>query len=165
MYKPVIFWSMECDRCGTVFSNYDDYTCFPDTDMIDYADDWAEVGGDRHYCPNCHTYNEETEEVTVKPPYPFELLRLKKILNSGLIASKYPEFELSEDEEFYMLSNSYSLAEFPESARLYVKEMLGEDARIISEPTGRKVPGLVGGSYHDGYKFTILTEKKNYEKK
>lgn len=164
MIKPVIFYMMVCNRCGNTYSDYDDHTCFPDDDMMCYADDWAEING-RHFCPNCHTYNDETDEITVKPPYPDKLQKLKVALNSGIFTHISPDFSISEDEEYYKLSNSYSISELPESAKTLIKETLGEDTKIIAKSTGHKIPGLYAGAPdRDGYKFTILLEKKKNDK-
>lgn len=147
---------MSCDRCGEVFSNYDDYTCFSDDDIMSEAEEWEEVNG-RHYCPNCYTYNEETDEVSVKKPYPFDLKRVKANLN---VLFRYnPEFYLTEDDEYYIIKNSRSLPEMPESIRLYIKENLGDDTIIESTESNVKVPGLVGGQSLDGFKHVIKIRK------
>lgn len=87
MIESRIFHAIKCDRCGShddsefVFWE-DDSTC------IDNAieSDWI-ISGNSHYCPDCWTYNDEDEKVTLKP-YPDHLKEVLKFLSTLYAGAK-----------------------------------------------------------------------------
>ncbi len=59
MIKPVITYSVVCDRCG---KNFEADGCIAWTDKqsaIFYAleSEWEEIG-DKHYCTDCYEFND-----------------------------------------------------------------------------------------------------------
>ena len=86
MITKEIFYSVKCNRCGAINEDGDDQSCFFDEgDAVESAigNMWEELNN-KHYCPDCFTINNETDEVTAKEPYPAHLVKLKKFLEKVL---------------------------------------------------------------------------------
>lgn len=62
-------FKIACDCCGEIFHSFDDFVCYDgDVDgsaMCNEADSagWM-VLGDKHYCPNCFSIDEENRIIT-----------------------------------------------------------------------------------------------------
>lgn len=125
MITKEIFYSVKCNRCGTVNEDGDDQSCFFDEgDAVESAinNDWAEIDN-KHYCPDCFTYNDETDEYTEKAPYPDHLTKLKKFLEKVLNV-RARVFE--HPDSFIVKINIYSSKILIPIDERYVFEILGD---------------------------------------
>jgi len=69
-YKEHTMYSVECDHCGKNAQEDGDYSCWSDRDFaLDDAkeNEFNEVG-DKIYCQDCWTFDEDGEEVIAKHP-------------------------------------------------------------------------------------------------
>lgn len=69
MTYETIMYGIKCNRCQQIYEDGEGANLAVDRhgDLEESAqeDGWY-VNGDRHYCPNCHTIN-ENDEVVTKP--------------------------------------------------------------------------------------------------
>ena len=128
-----VFYGVKCDRCGKVYDG-SDAQYYSDTDSaLTYAkeEDWIERGK-KHYCPNCHVVDEDTEEVKVRPPRPIHLDSLEKFINDFL---GYHARVIESDDDYEVLFYGDALSIIDEE---YIRKML--DSHFISlqcKPHGR----------------------------
>lgn len=70
MKQEVKAIQLSCDCCGEVFSNDDGIACYvgdlDGTQIWNDADNdnWLEFG-DRHYCPNCYSFDKDDENIVI----------------------------------------------------------------------------------------------------
>ena len=77
-----MFYGVKCDRCGEFHEG--EFTYFSDeSEAVEQAesDDWRELNG-KHYCPNCHSIDEEADEVKPLPPFPHHVKLIRKFIGS-----------------------------------------------------------------------------------
>lgn len=95
-----IFYAIKCDRCGAI-NNEDDTSFWSEESTAENQaidDEWAYEKG-KHYCPNCFTTDEETDEIIVKPPFPESVKRIEKFIititkNFAKVSEKDDRFEI-----------------------------------------------------------------------
>lgn len=105
MILKEIFYGIKCDRCGTI-NNETDTAFWNDESTAENQandDEWNSTIPGKHYCPNCFTVNEETEEVTIKPPFPESVKRIEKFIdtitkNCAEVHEKDDRFEIQFNE-------------------------------------------------------------------
>jgi hypothetical protein len=89
--------------------------------------EWQELNN-KHYCPNCYTINEETDEVVVKTPYPDKLIKLRKFLEKVLnVRTRIFEKE----DQFTVKVNIYNSKTLLESDEMFIRNLL--DVSIIQK--------------------------------
>ena len=146
MITQSIFYSVKCDRCGTINEDGDDQSCFFDEgDAVESAigNMWEEIGN-KHYCPECFTINEKTDVVTAKEPYPNHLIKLKKFLEKVLNVRT----RIFEHDDFFVVKiNIYGSKILIPIDERYIFEILGD--RFISNEREDKRYG------EDEYTVTI----------
>jgi len=101
-----IFYAVKCNRCGSV-NESGDYTFMSDeSSAIDEANDndWAVENGE-HFCPNCFTTNDETDEIIVKPAIPDLVKKIKKFLS---FVTKNTPRTIEKSDSFEMSFNEYN---------------------------------------------------------
>lgn len=101
MIVKEIFYAVQCDRCGKI-NNEDDSHFWSDESIAENQandDEWlCNVPGE-HYCPNCFTVNEETDEITIKHPFPESVKCIEKFIdmitrNCAKVHEKDDRFEI-----------------------------------------------------------------------
>lgn len=78
-----IFYAIKCDRCGYI-NEIGDIQFQSDEDVAELQavnNDWLCNIKGKHYCPNCFTEDEETEEILIKPPFPPSIDRIKEFIS------------------------------------------------------------------------------------
>lgn len=91
------FYGLKCDRCKILYEG-GEYSYWSDENSaIEEATDWGEwhEEGNKHYCPNCHDKDEETDEVTIFPEIPREIKKifeLCNVLGYGAVISDLEKF-------------------------------------------------------------------------
>lgn len=78
-----IFYAVKCDRCGAI-NNEDDTSFWSDESTAEnqaFDDEWL-VNEGKHYCPNCFTVDDETDETIVKPAFPDSVKQIRKFINT-----------------------------------------------------------------------------------
>ena len=68
MIKEVKMYTVVCDNCGRDVNENADYSCYNDkvfAQDVAMESDWLKEG-DKHYCPNCFTYDDE-DNLIVNP--------------------------------------------------------------------------------------------------
>lgn len=132
MIKQETFYAVACDRCGEIHEG-GDYSFFSDEDTAiedAVADDWIEKEDSKHYCPGCYTQDEDTDEITIKPPFPERLITLRNFIKKIL---KCPD-SLAEKEDCFTVSfwlrvssirvEINSLKPYEEN---YIRDLLGDN--------------------------------------
>ena len=64
------FYAVECDVCKAQAENYDGYAFWADVNTTEenaIGSEWHKEG-DYHYCPDCHSFNDEDELVIKQLP-------------------------------------------------------------------------------------------------
>jgi hypothetical protein len=86
MITKAIFYGLKCDRCGEVYEDGEGHTHWPDEDSavefaigFDEESEWIEEDG-KHYCPECYTVDEETDEVKILPPIPAHVKKIQAFI-------------------------------------------------------------------------------------
>lgn len=54
------FYGIDCDNCKVSFEDYDGHSCWPDKDGVEanaMESEWHKED-DRHYCPDCASFDE-----------------------------------------------------------------------------------------------------------
>ena len=67
MILKVEMFTVRCDNCGKLSGDDAEYSCWNDeSTALDMASesDWI-IEDDKHYCPDCYSYNDE-DELTLK---------------------------------------------------------------------------------------------------
>lgn len=84
MILKEIFYAVKCDRCGTINQETDNAFWNDESTAENQANDneWLCNVPGKHYCPNCHTVNEDTDEITIKPPFPESVKRIEKFIDT-----------------------------------------------------------------------------------
>jgi len=102
-----IFYGIKCDRCGCYNESGDYKFYMEESQAVENAmdDEWNTTIQDNHYCPNCYTINEDTEEITIKPPFPESVKRIEKFIdtitrNCAEVYEKEDRFEIEFNEHF-----------------------------------------------------------------
>lgn len=82
MTYETIMYGIKCNRCQAIYEDSEGANLAVDRhgDLEDSAqeDGWY-VNGDRHYCPNCYTIN-ENDEVVTKPLIDYYFFKFKNVL-------------------------------------------------------------------------------------
>ena len=69
MIKPVIMYSVICDRCGKAFiDEFNGIVAWVDEGTAKeqaMESEWVEIG-DKHYCPDCYEFDDELDEYIPK---------------------------------------------------------------------------------------------------
>ena len=132
MILKEIFYAVKCDRCGQINEDGNDHSYFFDkSDALQNVsdNDWAELLG-KHYCDSCHTINEETDEVIVKPLYPDHLVKLRKFLDKVVcVRNRTTEYT----NEYYVRINIYNSKTLIPVDKNYIQEILGENLISINK--------------------------------
>lgn len=67
MYTEEMFYGIDCDNCGESYEDgMNGYSYWMDKQsaLDEISDDGWHSDGDIHYCPDCHSFNDE-DELTV----------------------------------------------------------------------------------------------------
>lgn len=162
MIKPVIAYSLVCDRCGCKYSEPEyDNTIFFDDDIMCEAEDWVEIEG-HHYCPSCYQEREHDGDDYLydpKPAFPDKILKLRLFLDDNV--KGIPDFILYDTDDEYVMFNLRPVLRFPESLKLYIKEQLGEDCTIEETEVGKTWGEYAGAPMRPTFKTTVRVPRKN----
>lgn len=104
MIVQEIFYGVKCDRCREIYEA-GDYAYYSEKNSVieDATDnDWIEQNG-KHYCPDCYTLDEETDEIIINPDIPDVVNKIQKFIlhitrNNPETREKEDSFELSFNE-------------------------------------------------------------------
>lgn len=84
MIKPVIFYTLQCDRCKELFESPEGFIGQVNSDSV-WEDaensDWIDYKG-KQYCPDCYHFDEEKDEYLPLSDYPKSIFRLEKFLKT-----------------------------------------------------------------------------------
>jgi len=120
-----VFYGIKCDRCGKLFEDGEhSFWCDESSAIENSSDsDWSEKNG-KHYCPNCHEVNEETDEVKVFEEYPQQLKTLNGFIDKILkgISRDVLEYE----DSFLIKCRFYYKPKLDLFEVDYIKSLLGE---------------------------------------
>lgn len=102
MITTEVLYGCQCDRCSEVYEDSNGYQLHADkheaeTDALENG--WGELNG-KHYCENCHTIDEETDEVIIKSPYPKSVKKVEKFIN----VIKHKSVDVGETEISFRLT-------------------------------------------------------------
>ncbi len=121
-----VFYGLKCNRCGELFEDGEHSFWNDESSAIEnaYESDWAELKG-KHYCPNCHEIDEETDEVKVYEEYPQHLKTLNGFIDRILHGTSRNVIE--KDNDFFLIK-----CQFYQKPKLdlfeveYIKSLLGD---------------------------------------
>jgi len=117
-----IFYAVKCDRCGCI-NEVEDIQFLSDEDIAEsfaVDDNWLCNIKGKHYCPDCLTEDEETEEILIKPPFPPSVNRIKEFVeftgNHPGIMERDNGFEIYFDTHcgFDLASKNWITSSYPE---------------------------------------------------
>lgn len=128
-----IFYAIKCDRCGYI-NEVGDIQFLSDEDIAESQakdDDWlCNIKGE-HYCQDCFTENEETEEILIKPLFPQSIDRIKEFVSK--ITENYPRvIERENGFEIYF----YTHCGFDTASKNWITSSYPE-AKIDTIPNGK----------------------------
>lgn len=64
MIKQLTMYTLICDNCGQDASEGEDYSCWSEPDwVIDGAEESGWYVEDKHYCPDCFSWDDEDKLV------------------------------------------------------------------------------------------------------
>ena len=64
-------WTVDCDRCGRNADAESDFSGWTDKDTAQTMavdSEWLDTGDGRHYCYDCVTWDDDTDELIPLPP-------------------------------------------------------------------------------------------------
>jgi len=125
MITTETFYGLKCDRCGELFEN-GEYSFWADEDCAmenAFEEEWNELNG-RHYCPNCHEINEETDEIKVYEEYPKHLKTLNGFIDK--ILHGYNRGVCEYHEYFLVKCKFHDKQRLEEFEANYIKSLLGD---------------------------------------
>ena len=126
MIVSEIFYGLKCNRCGELYEDGEHSFWSDESSAIEnaYESDWTELKG-KHYCPNCHEIDEETDEIKVYEDYPQHLKTLNGFIDRILHGKRRNVIE--NDNEFFLVK-----CQFYKKPKLdlfevgYIKGLLGD---------------------------------------
>lgn len=123
-----IFYGLKCDRCGEFYEDGDHSFWSDKESAIEYShdSDWVEKN-DKHYCPKCYDLDEETDEITIREPFPrlvkqIECFIEKIIKQVCFVKETELGFELSFRASELSLADENWLKNFPVNIRFTTNE-------------------------------------------
>lgn len=120
-----VFYGVKCNRCGELYEDGEHSFWGDESSAIENStnSDWAELNG-KHYCPNCHEVDEETDEIKVFKEYPQPLKTLNGFIDKILkgISRDVLEYE----DSFMIKCRLYNKPKFELFEVDYIKSLLGE---------------------------------------
>lgn len=104
-------------------------------DLEDSAqeDGWY-VNGDRHYCPNCYTIN-ENDEVVTKPLIDYYFFKFKNVLQ--MLTGR--QYTFSETETLFVLKSNYCYKRLNEAQSLILRDIIPDF--VVDYRTPERVKG------------------------
>ena len=102
MIKAEVLYTVQCDRCREILED-GEFQYWVGADMaVDRAKDseWL-IKGNKHYCPECYTLNDDDEE-EIKSPIPEQVFELQKFMS--LIAKRGCTVKIEEENNCFVLS-------------------------------------------------------------
>lgn len=127
MIVTEIFYGLKCNRCMEMYDDGEHSFWNDEGAAVENAmeSEWVEEKG-KHYCPDCHEVDEETDEVKVKLDFPKHLIALKKFIDN---VCRSHSSQVSEHDDWFKIStslftNEIRLSPFEED---YIKGSLGDN--------------------------------------
>lgn len=71
MIKQVVMFTVVCDNCGADVNDGAEYSCWNNESYVEEIaseSNWIK-DGDRHYCPDCHSFDDEDNLIIVENNY------------------------------------------------------------------------------------------------
>lgn len=120
-----VFYGLKCNRCGEVYEDGEHSFWSDESSAIENAmeSEWHEEKG-KHYCTNCHSRNDETDEITVFPEFPEHLKILNKFIDR--VASVTSRYVSENETEFTVKNRFYKSQKFKDFEENFIKQLLGE---------------------------------------
>lgn len=121
-----VFYGLKCNRCGELYEDGEHSFWSDESSAIEnaYESYWTGLNG-RHYCPNCHEFDEETEEVKVYEEYPAHLKTLIRYIDKILRGTSRNVIE--NDKEFFLVKCRFYYKPRLDLFEIeYIKGLLGE---------------------------------------
>jgi len=128
-----VFYGIKCNRCGEICDD-GEHSFWNDESGADenaMNSDWLSENN-KHYCPNCFEYDEESDKNIIYPDYPQHLKDLNKFLKT---ITGYSH-NTKEAESFFMVSKTLQYRnELAAHEEAYIKAIMGEN--LISIECGK----------------------------
>jgi phage FluMu protein Com len=120
-----IFYGIRCNRCGELLEDGECSFWSDEGSAIENATEssWVEIKG-KHYCPDCHIMNEETDEIIVFEEYPQPLKKLNRFIDKILTGVRRSIFENT--DIFLIKCTFYSKPRLEIYEVDYIKSLMGE---------------------------------------
>ena len=138
MITNEIFYGIKCNRCNELYDDGEHSFWMDESSAIENAMDseWVEEKG-KHYCPDCHDYDEDHEAYTIRPDFPDYLKTLNKFLDNVCRAGERKVIETTESVNVkFRLWNRIAITAFEEQ---YIKSLLADKfIKIRTEETGAR---------------------------
>jgi|ERR1035437_1146929 hypothetical protein len=122
-----VFYGVKCNRCGKIHDDSEHAFYSDEDNAVESAidDEWGGLYG-KHYCPDCHSRNEDEDDITPFPPFPNHVKLIRKLFSSMIRSTR--EIIIENEKGVitlqYSLINSEHLIPCDEA---YIKDMLKAD--------------------------------------
>lgn len=127
-----VFYGVKCDRCGEICDDTEHAYYMDESEATEQAleSEWGEING-KHYCPNCHIVNEETDEVEPFPAFPQHIKLIRKFFTSTIRC-----YREGFEEKNNTVTLNYSLinvSKIDPISEKYIRDYLGENLIDIAQ--------------------------------
>lgn len=125
MIVSEIFYGVKCNRCGEQHDDGEHSFWSDEHNAVEQAMDseWIEEKN-KHYCPNCYDYDEESDEKKPLPDFPQHIKNLIKFCDKMIVGS---DRNINEKDDCFIISKGlYNKQKLDDFEVNYIKEMLGD---------------------------------------
>lgn len=120
-----VFYAIKCNRCGEIYSGYDDGQYWSDESIVEEnaeEDDWITEPDGKHYCPGCYIsvpnpedpLSEDDEINVPKPRIPDRIFDVRKFITQ--IVRQQPDLKEFDDRFELVIAEYHRRLYDPEEA-------------------------------------------------
>lgn len=101
-----VFYGVKCDRCGEIYESGEHAYYMDESEAQEQAleSEWGELNG-KHYCPNCHSVDEETDEIKPFPAFPKHVSHIRNFAKK-MMGGLHEGIEEKDNADFIILKYS-----------------------------------------------------------
>lgn len=131
-----VFYGLKCNRCGEQYDDGEHSFWSDESAAFENASEsgWIEQKG-KHYCENCFSHNEDSDEVTIFEDFPEHLKTLNKFIDRVAFATQRNVFE--KNSEFLVKCRLYRQPKLKDYEAEFIKQLLGEKFISIEYIVGK----------------------------
>lgn len=126
-----IFYGLTCDRCEEIYDD-GEHSFWNDEGTAEEnagESEWMITEKGKHYCPNCHVYNEEKDDFVELPEFPQHIKDLKKFLQKMVVGYSF-SIETLQDR-FLLTKSLHNKTQLDLAELNYITHMLDDNLLSI----------------------------------